>query len=605
MKRATATATRGLIFLLGVGCFIAAGCGAMDEAGVNNSGQVTISVNGSSVVETGDTVRLTAVVSGTSYLPASYHWYPADPDGLPVTFNKEDTDGKSINFKVAAAGTYPVSCKVTLAGVGETLQNTIYIQVSDPSAVTRTYTARIIPPASSELPPSDQTVKVAAVDQTNLAWTVGAGTKVTLEVRDSLNKALLPSYVRLSTTGDDPVPRDIYLGKGTAQVRVSGIFHAMFIPVSVKGGPVLAPLLQPYVKGDSLSSKWAVTVDPGVEITGTVKAGGSALAGARVSLLSRVAAGVDLPSTVGTVDQQGAYTVKARAGTVAVTVIPPTGSALPPALITKANLQLSGAVSGWDFSYGTVEMVKVSADALLSDGTTPAAGAQVRFTLVSGAATVGKLQLKDGTKYSAIPLVMQTLVADKAGAVQAVNLPRGKYQMELWPGDTAPTSEGYRSVQLDLTGAATTRQLSLKLSKRAKVTGKITDADGKVLQARITASGSGGSFQAVTGSDGKFSLDLDDGLDYRLVARALGSGIHAGSLVKAAIKISGDSSLGTLTLPKAVVLSGQVKTSGLAGLAGSRVRIWCSDTACPSKAVVDEATTLSDGSFELRLPVSK
>ena len=53
------------------------------------------------------------------------------------------------------------------------------------------------------------------------------------------------------------------------------------------------------------------------------------------------------------------------------------------------------------------------------------------------------------------------------------------------------------------------------------------------------------------------------------------------------------------------MLSGQVKTSGLAGLAGSRVRIWCSDTACPSKAVVDEATTLSDGSFELRLPVSK
>ena len=598
-----------LIFLLGLGCLVVAGCGAMDEASGNKAGHVTISVTGSGVVEVGDTVTLTAVVSGTYYSAASHHWNPTDPAGLPVIFTKGDADGITISFKAASAGTYTVSCSVTLDGVGYQLTDTVYIQVTDPGAVTLTYTARIIPPASSELPPSEQTLKVSAVDQSHLTWTVGAGSKVTLTVRDSVNKALLPSYVRLLSIGDDPLPRDIYLGTGTSKVRVSGNFHALFTPVPSKTGAAMAPLLKPYIKGDTLSSSWDVAVDPGLQISGTVTAGGSALAGARVSLLSKVPAGINVPSTVGQVDKSGAYTVMARAGTVSVTVIPPAGSTLPPARMDKASLQLLGASTGWDFSYNSVDLVTVTGLATQSDGKTPAVGAQARFTLLSDAPSVGQLKIKGGSSYTASPLVRQTLVADTAGALGgsggAVSLPRGKYQVELWPGTVAPSSEGYLVHSLDLTTGTTTRQLSLKLGRRAQVTGIVTDAEGKVLQAEVTASASGGSFQAVSGTDGKFSLDLDDGLDYRFVARALGSGVHAGSLVKAVIKIAGNRNLGTLTLPRAVVISGHIKTSGQAGLAGSRLRIWCSDSACPSKAILDETTTLSDGAFELRLPVPK
>ncbi len=601
------------IMLLGAATLTILGCGAMDSESNTGktSGEATISVVGSGIVEVGDTVTLKAEVKRTNYLPDSYHWSPTDPSNLPISFNKVDSSGKSISFTVTTAGTHSVSCRVKLAGSGESLYDTIHLQVTDPKVATLKYTARVIPPASSELPPSEQSVKVGAVDQTNLTWTVANGTLVTLTVRDGVTKAPLPSYVRLSTAGDDPLPRDIYLGTGSSKVRVSGTFHAMFIPVPVKAATDPAPMLKAYVKESDLSSKWEVSVDQGVAVSGTIKdSTGAAMVGARVSMLSRHAVGEDVPSTVATTDSAGAYTARTRSGTVSVTVIPPTGSTLPPALISSEKLALKvvGASTGWDFQYKQVDLVKLTGVVQHSDGSTPADGAQVRFKLISSKASVGDLKVSAASSFSGVPLVQQTLVADKAGALAGsagVSLPRGKYKVEIWPGTSAPKSEGYVTQDLDLTGTAATKQLTLKLARRATVSGVIASDKGKALQARITARGSGGSFQAVSGVDGKFSLQLDDGLDYRLVARALGRGVHAGPLVKASVKISGDHNLGTLTLPKAVVISGQVKTSGQAGLGGARVRVWCSDTACASKDVVDETTTLSDGSFELRLPVTK
>jgi hypothetical protein len=583
-------------------------CMFADEAAADDAGtgapSVVITLVSSATPEVGDTVEISASLRYTSYLARSYSWTVRDPQNGVVKVTTLDSTGSRASFEAAMAGSYDVSCSAALEGTGWQVQGSITVQVEDPTVKKLVYTARILPPSSSDLPPTDIQVTVGAADQSNLTWAVDAGRQVSISVSDG--SAPVTSYLRLLRAGGNPAPRDLFLTAGEGKVRLSGVFHALFIPTSAP----LAPLLKPYTDASRLSSNWAVTVDPGVQVQGTVSSSAGPLSGARVTLKTTQAQ-VLVPSTVASVSAAGAFSLRTRSGPAIFTVAPPAGSGLPLAEVRDPKLQVTGSASGWSFSYASaLASVKLGGKITGSDGK-PAAGATV--VLTGSAATVGTLKVPGGGSYGATGHVRQALVSDAAGALQdpltaasQVLLPAGAYVVETWPGPGAPAGEGYSRGTLTLFG--TPAPLVLSLARRARVSGTVLGPEGKPVKARITASGTVGSrvtFNTLSDGKGAFSLSLDNFSTYSLVVRAVGSEASLASYLRPAFSIPASGSIPPVSLPRAVTLSGQVTTSGGAALKDALLRIWCSDADCNSEQVLDQVRTRSDGTFELRVPRSE
>jgi len=585
------------------------GCSMDSELG--NTGpyaKLTITLRSSNSPQAGDKVSLSAQVSDTSYLVKSYSWSIFSPDSAKVKHQQDNASNSEVSFITTLPGDYSVRCVATLEGDGGTVEGTALIPVEDPKIQTLTYTARIIPPSTSGLPPADKIVNVGTVDQ-QLSWVLDSGKLVNLSVTDGAQH--IPASVRLLRPGNDPLPRDVYLAGGKGQVRVSGVFHALFFPLA----GTLAPTLKSNISAAGLGSTWAVKVDAGALIQGIIQDAAGALAGARVSLhIDAAASGVEVPSTVGTTSATGVFSLRGRAGKAKLTVVPPASSGLPVAVVSDPKLQVTGDHSGWAFTYassGVSSAVKISGKVSHSDGKTIAPGATVVMTTTLG--TVGTLKTGAGT-FMAQGRVRKTLVADSAGGLQdpqnpsaPVLLPPGTYVVEVWPGAKAAADQGYSRGTLSLSGTSAPG-LDLRLASRAKVTGKVLDQASKPVKARITATGHTGStasFSALTDKQGSFALALDNWTTYTLVVRALGNTSKISSYIDPQFSIPKSGTVPAVQLPLAVTLSGTVKTSGNLGLKGALIRIWCSGGGCASKTVVDVTSTLADGTFELRVPRSE
>ena len=586
-----------------VAALIPAACSFdMADAGKENgAGQLSITIDSRAVAAPGDTVKVSAHVSDTYYQVRDYSWLVSDPMAGVVTSSATDSTGSRIRFTVQQLGTHSITCWATMEATGAVLQAKASLLVEDPKVKQLSYTVRIIPAPSSGYPPTDKKVSVGRADQTALGWTLDSGSLVQLSVSDG--KAALPSYVRFFRTSKDLMPRDIYLASGTGAVRLGGFFHALFMPDS----DTVAPYLETYVDAASLDPSWKVMVPRGALVEGKVTTtGDQALAGARLALHVEEKS-IKVPSTPGLTDAGGAFSLRARTGLATLTVVPPSSAGLPVAVVADPKFQIHGDASGWTFGYQQAAMVKASGKVLRSDGKTPAAGATVQLEL-SGTVKVGTLKTASGS-FDARALVRRVLVADSSGTLKDqqsgtsdLELPPGTYQLQAWPGSATPGNEGHTRQTLVVV-AGSPASLDVKLTPRAKVSGKVLDQQGlAVAAASITARGSTGSFNATADSGGAFSLVLDDKNTYNLVIRSIG-GSKVGSLINPAFKVSGGASH-SFTLPPAVLLSGRVTTTGNLALASALIRVWCSGSNCSTAEVADETHTGVDGSFEVRVPAS-
>ncbi len=575
------------------------GC-AYDSADAEVPGSLNLSINSKAVAAPGDTVDISASVSGTYYQVKSYSWDVTDPNGSSITTKDLDYTGKRVSFKVTDLGTHGIRCRATLEAIGTVLQAEASILVEDPSVAPVSYIARVIPPPSSGFPPTDKKVSVGKADQSQLQWTLSGGQKVKLSVEDSAGSQA--SYLRLFRTGADPMPRDIYLATGEATVCLSGVFHALVLPDS----ETLAPFLKTYVDTSTLGSSLKVTIPKAAKVTGNVTLQDKALAGASVVLHSEEK-GIKVPSTRAKTTGGGAFALNARPGLCTFSVVPPASTGLPVAVVADTKLQLFGDSGGWTFDYAKAPgAAKVSGKVTRSDGKTPAAGASVLLKLKS-TVKVGTLKTPAGT-FQATGLVRRVLVADVTGALKdqqsgagEVLLAQGTYDMEAWPGTKAPAGEGYAKGTLVVSGDKPA-SFAVKLSPRATLKSKVLDQQSEGVRATITATGTTGTFTTTTNGEGAFSLTLDDKASYSLVIRALGSGSKVSSLIRPSFKVAGGGSLPAFTLPAAVSLSGKVTTTGNLALGGALIRVWCSGASCASNQVLDETHTKADGTFEVRVP---
>ena len=586
-----------------------AACGDMAKDGIRPDGgtsgdssasdagapALTLSVEGSAVPMVGEQITIHAVMSYTNSPVESYTWTLDGPSGADVTFQKSAT-GDSITFTPGQAGTYTIQCEVLLLG-GETFQASAYIQVES-GGKKLTYTARVIPSPTSKLPPHDEVIQVGETSLTHNI-TVKDGKEVLVTVEDT-GGTKLPSVVRLLQVGADPLPREFYLPTGSGTVRVSDSFHALFLPEGLK----VPAELRPNESAASLSSSWVVSLAPGAEVKGAVKrSDDSALAGAKVTVHTVSKEGVLVPSSVGTTDAKGAFTVHARPGSVSLTIVPPEDDGLPVAVVDAKDLALSGDASGWAFKYAAAQPVQVSGKVATSDGKTPAKGAKVVMTATLSAPAVGVLTTSK--THAASGLYSRVLssgdkgqLLDKSGAEQ-FTVPAASHQVAVWPGPGEGTKEGYFQSTWDLKGPSAS--LSLALAARVTLSGSVVDQSDDPVQARVVVSAQTGSFSTTSDAEqGKFSLALNNKASYSLVVRSTNKKVS--TYIEPKLEIDGSKTLATIKLPPALVISGKVTTSGNLAVAGSLIRIWCSGADCPSHEIVDETTALADGFYELRVP---
>lgn len=577
------------------------GCGADNAMDSGLRSELTLAISGKQLPAPGETVKVTAEV-GSSYQVAAVLWQVSDPDGKQLDFAETGELTPGITFAPRVEGTHQVNCKVRFTEDSGTVTAKLAVQVVDPNQPTLRYTARILPPADSGLPVKDVPIDVGRVDQTSLRWTVEQGRCAFVQVVDSSGGAL-PATLRLFRDGVDPLPLDVSMPDGLGQnVCAAGTFHALVLPAS----GTVAPYLKTFNSALSLTQAWTITVPSGDTVQGTIVGPAGALTGATVSLTVSQA-GVDVPSTLGTTDAAGGYTLSTRAGKARLVVVPPPGSGLPVARVSDKDLEVSGDHSGWNLTYKQVSMVTLSGKVTRSDGSSPVSGATVRLT-AKDPKVVATLALDGGKTYDAAALGSLELATDGAGRLvdprsgaTSVRVPDGQYTVDLWPGSTTPQAEGFHRETLVLTGGGKA-ELTLALTPRVKVTGNVVDAAGKPVPARVQAVGPSGAFADSTDTQGRFALLLDDKLTYRLSVLPESYVEDAASYVNPAQPISGGGTVLTVTLPRAVVLSGRVVSSTGGAIAGALVRVWCSGSGCPGDEVVDQVRTSASGAFHLRVP---
>jgi hypothetical protein len=593
--------SRSLRTLAAVAALItSASCGDASDTEAKRGAKVNLSLeSGPANPLPGDSLTLRADVVDSSYLAASYDWTVTDPASALVTLTKLNAEGSLISFTITKPGTYKVFCKVTLEGQGGVLTDSLDLHADDPSYLKLTYTARILPPPSTGLPPVDRLVIIGGVDKSQDLH-LEQGQQVGLKITNAAGP--VPAVVRLLQLAGDPLPRDLYFPSGSGKVQLTGSFHALVIPDAQDE----APMLLPSKVAAKLDANWAITLVPGQLVQGkVVKDDATPMAGAVVTIHTKDN-GVQVPSTVATTAADGTFAVRASTGPATVSVVPPTSEGLPVATIKNTALMIAASTSGWVFTFTGAKPVKVSGVITRSDGSTPASGAHVVLTAVGGQ-TAGTLAVL-GTTLKAAGVVRRTLTTDASGALKdphsgstQISIPAGKYNVALWPGGSA-ADQGYAHSIVDLSGASPA-PLSLSLSKRVSLSGVVKAPDGSTVQARIMATSASGQFSTTSDTSGAFSVDLDDKTTYSLLVRPLGSDQRLNRHVETNLSIAGPKSMPAITLTRAISVTGRV-VSANAGIPGATVRIWCSSGGCPSKAVTDEVQTAADGSFELLVPPS-
>jgi hypothetical protein len=579
--------------------FATISCGDAMDSEAPKGAQVTLSlVTGSATPMPNESITFSADVIYSSYLPLRYDWTVTDPDGKFLQLTKLDALGKQVSFTVIKPGTHIVLCQVTLEGQGGVLSDTTKIHVDDPNYIKLTYTARIMPPPFTGLPPVDRLVNIGGVDMSqNLQ--LEQGQQVSLKVTGAAGTA--PAMVRLLRLAGDPLPRDIYLPTGSAKVRLTGTFHALVIPDAKDA----APMLLPGKIAAALGSSWEITLDPGKLIQGKVlKSDATPMAGATVSIHTK-SNGVQVPSTLATTASDGTFAVRVSTGPATMSVVPPASEGLPVASIQNAGLMIVSDATGWVFSFAGAVSAKVGGVVTLSDGSKPASGVHAVMT-AKGLPSAGTLTV-GGATLKADGVVRKVLTTDASGALKdplsgskQISMPAGTYTVDLWPGGTG-TGQGFASTSVQI-NATSQAPLALSLSERVTISGAVKGPEGESVLARVVATSTSGQFTTTSDTSGAFSMNVDDKTTYNLMVRPLGTEQRL-SRHDEAMSVAGPKSMPAITLTRAIAVTGRVLSANT-GIPGATVRIWCSAGGCPSNAVVDEVQTAANGGFELLVPPS-
>ena len=542
-------------------------------------------------------VRLHAVVTYSTVQAPTFTWtVTSSSRGSTVPFTAIDGAPMSIiEFKVTDPDTFQIS-----------------VSVNDPKCqpYSRTATAVVSKPGflfrtrASNLPVQEQRID----------WSPGASIWIDLQagrqytirpLQADQSSNVLSGYLRLTDPGVNlSVEGTTTHGPLMVNLLTGTVYNLLIVPDDAKVAPLLLRKKPEEFQG--------FTVDQGLQVgTRTVDANGTPIVGARMMLKNG-----DLTSTVGTSDSMGQMDLWTRSGTMAAIVVPPDGSGLPQARVDIAA-DGTGLVVPTNTSSFSLTMTWVAAtrstltiNVMDVDGSTAVAGARVRASLRSSSTPVGILSASGGggpdMNYSAMGSNNAELVSDAQGQARFTALPAGTYDVTITPparlGSAATTSLS----GLKVTSSGLSRTVTL--AQKVSLTGKLAPmpaSQGTSITAIDTSSDAAGSTAtAVADSNGMFTLSIDPNRTYELIMQPrLDQALGRRAMRDVIVGATG-TALGSITLPAAVSVTGNVMSGGKP-VAGAFVQVFCvsSSASCVDPTIsLGEVTTSSDGSFQVVLP---
>jgi hypothetical protein len=531
----------GLPLLLGglVGC--------ADDAASTPS-LLEIIVKASSPHVAGQPIELEAVLSNGGYSAylKRYQWSIAkSQSGSSESKQVAIGSQRTLTFTPDEPGKYIATCSLFIEELSLRDSRSVYLEVRAVDAVERTYLVRIFPPAKSGLPPLTEELVVAGVNKT-VSWRAGGVRSLALSVE--YQSRGVDAFVQLATSDNDPSPRQVFLpaGQGSVSVAQSGLSI-----VAIPNDATIPPELHRNLNAGS-SLLLTLGNQPSRVVTGAVIAAGKPVAGARVSLKSAISGSVlTIPSTMAFSDANGDVSVVTTGQQISSVTIAPDQPGWP-----AAHVEMGSAVAGstpFRFEYAQKpQPADVGLELLSSSGMPVAEGVVVVDSVDSG--VIGTLRL-GGASYPASARFRRELKTGASGRLlQPLKLVAGSYRFELRP--PPGSSDGRTVIERKITGAGA---LKLALNPRSRVRGVVLDKDGSPARARIELRADESRYATVVDAAGRFELEVDQGLSYTAIARPTDDDDRHGALIKAGITPQGGPGL-TLTLPKAIVVDGNLET---------------------------------------------
>lgn len=348
-------------------------------------------------------LRVDAIVDAPGGI-FGYNW-SVSRDGNTVPFEEALPNFAAIQFPIPEPGVYQVFVNVD-AGVACT-SGSAPINVEAPGANVQEMRLRVRPPLALNLPPEDRFVQVkGGTDEYSIgSIVVDAGRLATGSIVDGAMQ--VPAYLKLFPIAARDAYVEHFADDGTFSVRVVSEPHDVLIIPSIEG---YAPaLVKNWMPGQT-----TLPIDAGTAVTGVVRdSSGVVIVGAKVQLT------IDgVPSTLGTTDASGAFSVLARpvAGApVVVDVAPPAARGLPRLVATSSALALGQPL----LVRYTIATRNVSTATVRRGG---AAVPNARVSIVGTTATVGNVST-GGTPVTASGTTRVAVVADAAGKLPSAVAP--------------------------------------------------------------------------------------------------------------------------------------------------------------------------------------
>jgi hypothetical protein len=416
--------------------------------------------------------------------------------------------------------------------------------------------------------------------------------------------AAVPAYVRATETTSGLFQEGYARGDGNALnlALPVGRYDLLVIPDGdlppflIRDQPPLALATTP------------LTLDDGVPVTGVLTdAAGAPIAGAKVSLRSGA-----LPSTVGTSNATGAFSLRVRAGTYGATIAP--GTALP-----SAELSIDAA-PGIPITAETPATIVLRMTALPSTRiglTVAGAGANAKV-LIEGrnmVADAGMVEISAGgatMMRTATMRIRAELPIAANGTVLTAPLPRGHYRATIFASGAAPLATMTAIDDIDATAGDVARTMTMAVP--IPLSGTLRQG-GETRLARVVAIDDAapvtlapqavGPFMGQADDTGSFSLNVNPSRSYRLVIEPPPGGLFARVTLPAVPVASVAVAIGARDLPRALLYGGRVLGPHLEPVGGVLVSAYCvaATPGCvDSTRPAAEAVSATDGGFRLALP---
>jgi hypothetical protein len=598
----------------------------------------------------GDSVTLsvkgTIAWGSTPPTQPSWQWTVKGPDGTTLATTPSGTSNSTsatIQFPLLVPGNYDISVSVTPSCKGQASATAV-----KPQERSQLFFIRVLPPSLSS--GSGQTCSKAdtrwcptedAVPYEDSNFTLQAsqprqdtvqllhGYAVSIDpvqvAQAAFPAVAVPSFVRVSPHGSTWAID----GASTSDQAMRAVLHpaltydVLVVPEADSANQILPPFL--------VASKLAQGFRPsdfdvaaGVTLTGTLRSSSGPAAGARILLHADATSPVTLPlpSTVGSADSTGAYSLKASAGTLfSAVVVPPSGTSLPQITIANAiDLRASAdgdSLAGVNFTWNAISTTTLTLKVLLSDNSTPAgSGVSVRLQSQDGTLPNAGTLTVAGVSTGAISgSLRQEGTTDANSSIVFSNIPKIAYRATLTP-PSGLTGAAIATTSITLAGTAASTTRSVSLGRKVQLSGRLLPADaanGALLVATDTGTDVLGSIiSTLVASDGSYQFLADPGRSYGFsVEPAAGKNLPTRIPISGVTTTNQDANLPDHTLPSGLRVNGVVNFGGQP-VSGAVVQVYCEQSGIagcvdPNNPYatlpppVVEFATLPDGSYSFYL----